>query len=309
MIFFIALVGLLNDSFGQSVVLRWDTEAETTQLQIRNPKKEITDYKVKTNFYEVPIPIPGAYYWRIKAISATSESDFSEWALVKATDSILEVGKPLMAEPLNDAVITFQTETVDVNFTYNKPKLEWEYFVEVFQDEQKIISKKAILNTFKLTFPKTAKEIRWRVVAKSKFGNVSKEAASWKFRLDYKPALKKFKLEAVGNKDQATLTWPVQDGCARYKILLEDSLLGETEKPEYVVPLTAEQKTVRVECSNNKNNYGLLGLKKREVVVKPKPKKAAQKYSRFFYQFSISQFTISQKITGVQIDPDSFENS
>lgn len=308
-----AFLNMLNESFGQSVVIKWESSSQTSILQIKNPNGEITELEVKDKSYDLPITITGDYYWRIKASDPDMlESDYSEWGLIKASDSVLEISDSLMFYPKDGSALPLPDEGLNVRLKFNRPKAYWDYFIEILKDGEKVIEQKVTEQTFKYRVLKDTRQVQWRVFAKSKFGNRSKESDYFKFNLEpvivkvpevkvVKPV--RFKLAASIKGDKSLVSWEPQPDCSGYIVSIDKAKFAQTAAPEILIPLSSTKQIVKVVCETNQLNYGLIGIQVKHPVVK------MPSHSRFYYALGVAQFNIAQDISNDAIDPNKFENN
>lgn len=170
--------------------LSWEGHEGATTYEVEIAKtingKAILKQQTTKTSVDFKVPTPGTYFWRVRYKVGERWSPFSEYDQINAEDKILLIENPIMVSPAPETNVNLESaKKGDVTFNWSTPYPEFEYSLEIYLDPTaaplKVIPVKG--NSKTLTFKNKPATFYWRVVAKSSFGNKTKNDTLYRFAI------------------------------------------------------------------------------------------------------------------------------
>ena len=215
--------------------LSWEgPEGATYEVEIAKTPgaKALVKQQLQQTTIDFKVPKPGTYYWRVRYKEGDRWSPFSEYDEIKAEDKILLIKSPLMVSPAQDAKAKLENEKGDVTFTWNTPYPDFEYSLEIYSSPTgqplKVIPVTG--NSKTLKFRDKPSTFYWRIVAKSTYGNITRDETKYRFSIastQPAPEVTKSKFGKIGD---IIVTGLVSQTSMSYDQKIDDSTIPGIDK-------------------------------------------------------------------------------
>lgn len=178
-------------AFSFTSKVQWESDAKRFRVQVKDPSLKRTSYDVSGTSFEIPVPNPGKYEWRVRALISNEKTKYSKWATLIVKDAIFSYKKPLMETPRDGVEIENSEENTDLELKYNRPSESWTYHLEVYEDGILKVNETLSGDSFKYKLPLSSNEIKWKVSGRNKLGHETKNQDFWSLYPSHSKALEK----------------------------------------------------------------------------------------------------------------------
>ncbi len=216
--------------------LSWEGPANATyEVEIANTPggKTVLKKQVTGNSVDFKVPRPGTYFWRVRYQEGGQWSPFSDYDEIQVEDKAQLVERPLMVSPYAEAQPKLG-KNGEITFTWQTPYPDFEYSLEIYSslvgEPIKVIPVTGETSKT-LKFKNKPSSFFWRVMGKSKHGNLTKDTTKYRFTIvPEEPVVPVVAKESSWKKGDLILTGLISQTSMSYDQEIDNSNFQQINK-------------------------------------------------------------------------------